>query len=101
MRLKLALIMRDSVFTVSVLAVPGTPSISAWPSANSATSICSMGSSWPTIILASSRRMWLTVEETYSGIMLVFGFWFLAFGLWSWSLVFGLGLWSLVRVLVL
>src|SRR5437667_3583542 len=68
MRPKPALIMRARVLTVSVLAVPGTPSISACPSASKATSTCSIGSSWPTIILRSSFWICAIVEETYSGM---------------------------------
>src|SRR5437588_1254662 len=68
MRPKPALIMRARVLTVSVLAVPGTPSISACPSASKATSTCSIGSSWPTITLRSSFRICAIVEETYSGM---------------------------------
>src|SRR2546430_5257192 len=60
--------MRARVLTVSVLAVPGTPSISACPSASKATRICSIGSSWPTITLRSSFRIYAIVEETYSGM---------------------------------
>src|SRR5436309_4087395 len=73
MRPKPALIMRARVLTVSVLAVPGTPSISACPSASKATSTCSIGSSWPTIILRSSFWICAIVEETYSGMRRLLG----------------------------
>ncbi len=72
MRPKPALIMRARALTVSVLAVPGTPSISACPSASKATRICSIGSSWPTITLRSSCWICAIVEETYSGMGRVF-----------------------------
>ena len=39
------------VRTSSVLAVPGTPVIRQWPPTNSAMSICSSTSSWPTMTL--------------------------------------------------
>src|SRR5437870_12560555 len=73
MRPKPALIMHARVLTVSVLAVPGTPSISACPSASKATSTCSIGSSWPTIILRSSFWICAIVEETYSGMRRLLG----------------------------
>src|ERR1044072_6204223 len=68
MRLKLALMIRDSVLTVSVFAVPGTPSTSACPSASNAIKMCSIASSCPTITFRSSVRMCSTLEETGSGI---------------------------------
>ena len=65
MRLKSAPTMRASVFTSKVLAVPGTPSKSACPSAKSATSTCSTTASCPTMTLLSSVLMCSTVAGTY------------------------------------
>src|SRR3954468_9899405 len=44
-----------TVFTVSVLASPGTPSSSTWPPASSATSTRSSIASWPTITRLISK----------------------------------------------
>src|SRR5579864_654197 len=51
MRRKSAPSKTASARTSSVFAVPGTPSISAWPCANSATSEAKIKSSWPTMTL--------------------------------------------------
>src|SRR5262249_32665055 len=56
MRLKSQVKMRARTRTSRVLAVPGMPSMSRWPPANSVTSSDSMTSPWPTITLAISRR---------------------------------------------
>ena len=45
-----------SVRTSSVLATPGTPSISTWPPESSATSSPETAASWPTTALATSAR---------------------------------------------
>src|SRR5262245_34185853 len=86
MRLNVALMMRATVFTVSVLAVPGTPSTKAWPSANNAIRICSIASSCPTITLCNSFLIWSTVEETYSDIGSVLGARVFEFVLCAWAL---------------
>src|ERR1043166_8681065 len=74
MRLNVALMIRDSVLTVNVFAVPGTPSTRAWPSASKAIRICSIASSCPTITFLSSLRMCSTVEATVWVIFVVLYF---------------------------
>src|SRR4051794_33912591 len=54
-RLKVPPRTEASVFTVSVLARPGTPSSSTWPPASSATSSRSSIASWPTITRLISK----------------------------------------------
>ena len=56
MRLKRSASASASERTISVLPVPGTPSMSTWPPAKSPARMASITSSWPTTTRAISRR---------------------------------------------
>src|SRR5947207_1470078 len=67
MRRKLPRMVRASVFTVSVLARPGTPSTSRWPCASIATITRSRKWSWPTTIFFTSYRMFSIASPSALG----------------------------------
>src|ERR1700733_13393479 len=75
--------MRASDFTTSVLARPGTPSITAWPPQVRTTRSWSTTSFWPTITFASSVRTCLASAERCSTLIFLLWLRFPGPGLWT------------------